>query len=532
MGKSKIANLIEEMLLIEDENARTEELEKIVGNLINYFKRRTDITTRDRINLLCNIDLVLKQKLKFFMMASHCKADESFTLEIIPFCMSKCVFEEKGGLKKEVMNLLQTDIEFQKEYAEYFKYMDYSYYIEHSEQSNLRDILQLDSFKEIVLEDEEFIAKCLANKACFFKCLPKEFGYLISLYNETQLEGLQDLYRIYFGEIFSEEQINELSKLQQEMNSSVNIFKVDDYIRKANLTYTLAKASTDSEFWQKLKKLQEVSGIDLKTATMFISKYYESKIFEELLNQSNISLESIKKIEYLAGEATIDNIDEFSSLDEVDMETLRAAPKTWKTGSIAHLMGGPDTSKRQSTSNDDFRFFKDSKSCREYRIIYKDGQIIKKALSILEDHGKTIRKMFKGQVNNIDDKMEPIEVCLTAADEIGAITFMIENEQCAIHSPDELTIEQKKAVFELLKKAREDGKIGFYIFIRELKENDTKREGKNILDFSTILNNADTMGVEAAKETVLHLGGRTTEEELRNVEIPEEKEFIEQSEGR
>ena len=247
------------------------------------------------------------------------------------------------------------------------------------------------------------------------------------------------------------------------MNSSVNIFKVDDYIRKANLTYTLAKASTDSEFWQKLKKLQEVSGIDLKTATMFISKYYESKIFEELLNQSNISLESIKKIEYLAGEATIDNIDEFTSLDEVDIETLKEAPKTWRTGNIAHLMGGPKTSNSQNTRNTDFRFFSDSKSCREYRIIYKNGQIIDKALSMMEDHGKTIRKMFKGQVINIDDKMEPIEVCLTAADEIGAITFMIENEQCAVHLPDKLTIEQKKAALELLKKSREDGKFGFYV---------------------------------------------------------------------
>lgn len=40
------------------------------------------------------------------------------------------------------------------------------------------------------------------------------------------------------------------------------------------------------------------------------------------------------------------------------------------------------------------------------------------------------------------------------------------------------------------------------------------------------------MGVETAKETLLHLGGKTTEEELETVEIPEEKDFIEQTEGR
>lgn len=82
------------------------------------------------------------------------------------------------------------------------------------------------------------------------------------------------------------------------------------------------------------------------------------------------------------------------------------------------------------------------------------------------------------------------------ANKIGeALLIKDENEQCAVHSPNKLTIEQKKAALKLLKEAREDRKIGFYVFHRELKEKDTKKGGKNILDYSTILNNADTMGV-------------------------------------
>ena len=54
----------------------------------------------------------------------------------------------------------------------------------------------------------------------FFQCLPKEFGYLIALYegNSGDLSFLEHLYEKFFGNILSKDEQLELIYLQTQIS--------------------------------------------------------------------------------------------------------------------------------------------------------------------------------------------------------------------------------------------------------------------------------------------------------------------------
>ncbi len=506
-------NRIKQAMQIEDELKRQESIKNILMDMITFFNGKH---FTEKVKNICDLDFEsFKQKLEFFIDVTMCKEDnyyfQTYTKEIFPYCFDQCTQKREGlalNLKDEFLNLIKNDIEFQKKYVDFFKQVHFKSY---AVQAYLDEILKLPMFKEYVLTDEKFISNQLSMIYDFFDNLPKEYGYLISLYDKKNMEDIYNLYKKYFGDILTNEQLNELILLQLQINQDTNIFRIDDNERKSKLTFVLKSVINDKKIYNDIKSLQENTGLDFKLIITFAQKYYNTELYKNILNKRNFDSTMLDKIEYLANENIIEDTNQYKDIDKIEIEELMDAPKHIRTEIKPHLQGGPQS------KLDNIKFFQNSKSEREFRIIYKDGKTEIKSLDKYnDDHIYVLGDIFKRKVKNIKEDDMAIELALKAADEIGAITYMIENEQCTIFLPSDLSKLQKKVSINWLNSAIPNGKIGIYVFYRNLKENyysnpENRLKEKQILDFCSPLNDGEVMGRRQAAESILYLGERLTE---------------------
>ena len=490
-----------EAIQIQDETERQNKVEQIVLDLMDFFGNEE---IPQKINKICSMNIDFDQKLLFFMAVSDCNRKERnfsiFTLHILPYCFDKSIQELKDGfleLKPDFLNLVRDDLDFQKQYANYYKRHHYNSY---TIQANIEELLSLPMFKKYVLTDEKFIANHIGGSMDFFESLPKEYGYLISLCWLKDSRYLQSLYKMYYDGVLSEEQQEELAKLQAELNSSPNIFQVDRNVKNSKITFILRQISKDEDFYSNLKYIQEKSGLDLGLIISFAQKYYDTELYQRLLNETTeIDLITIDKIEYLAYK--IKDTDIINNLEKFNIEDLIDAEKEINTKVKSHLDGGPQSKKDKQL------FFEDSESNREIRIIYKNGQMQIVKLSSSDDHIFKIQDVFRGKIEDVDSYSMPINLATKAAEELSAITYIVENEQCTIIMPNDPSIEQKKVSRELLRTASNFGIIGIDVFYRNLND-------------SSLLNNGHFMGKRQAIFFISNMGGRITDEQLDKVTIP------------
>ena len=98
---------------------------------------------------------------------------------------------------KEFLQILKNNDKIQKLYLKWFKEKEYN---SNFSEDFYSEIFNLPKFKEIILEDEQFILENFFLSIDFYKKLPKEYGYLIGLIKAKNIpiKTTLNIYNKYF----------------------------------------------------------------------------------------------------------------------------------------------------------------------------------------------------------------------------------------------------------------------------------------------------------------------------------------------
>lgn len=433
----------------------SEELETIVSELASLYNGKNFF---DMLNSILNSDMTLEDKIKFLIEANKYSKGKhtGFFYELLPYGMSQCI----KRYKDEFINIVSNNESIQEGIADYFK----SYPTEIIEIWN--QISGLPKVKEIVLEDEDFVSQNMRKHIRFYEGLPKEYGYLIALYDSRggrELGNISNLYFRFFENVISDDEINELINLQMEINNEPNLLQLSTKDKMKEIEYVLKQTLRDRKFYKKMKQIQTRTNLELREIIQFTYKYNDTLLYKQLTDENvNINDELIEKLKYLAKEGRIDRIETIEDLTNATFEELEQMDKQKRSGVQSSLRGGPN-----SRTMD--RIFPDGEG-REIRRIDKDGRNVIMPVDSFYNHEDIVKRIYEDSVEFPEDCTMAIERSSEAAKQISSVTFIIENEQCFIYAPSDITNEQKRVCEAWIKTAIDSGKFGIFVYDREKDE--------------------------------------------------------------
>lgn len=311
-------------------------MKKIAIEIIDFLK---DKSLEEQCSFLDEyiepMEITFAEKIKFFLAVVNMNYDLTFTREVVTYWIMMTI---NVNNLEEFIELITKDENIQSLYVDYFKmYANYHNRASAESVQHMQSILNLPKFKEKVLTDEEFISKRLTDSAQFFQELPKEFGYLISLYDTEKDLGywnpcyLQELYEKFYGDKLSEEEQLELINLQHEIMREPNILQLLQKDRMADLKYVLKQILIDKNFYKKIKEMKERSGLDIRIIFSLVHKYYNSKFYILLMDENReFDKDTIEKIKYLANENKVQNVEELENFDQIQLRDLQNMKKEIK----------------------------------------------------------------------------------------------------------------------------------------------------------------------------------------------------------
>ena len=191
----RLENKIKQILKIQDENERKKEFDEMFSEILEKLK---GLDWREKAASINNIDLDIDSKLKFLIMGFFNGQNRSVSFELIPMVINTLIKTNE----EEFWNLINDNIETQGIYAEYLKATPTD--IEKNHKNEMDKLFSLPEIKEKILDDEELVASSFSRKSDILEKLPKEYGYLISLFDsffDNDSKRIRKLYNIYFGEI-------------------------------------------------------------------------------------------------------------------------------------------------------------------------------------------------------------------------------------------------------------------------------------------------------------------------------------------
>ena len=496
---SDLENRITQAIKIEDENERQEAIKQILIAMYSYFSINSDF------NEICNMKIELSGKLRFFMMASKISCEEEIPIDgsfdFFDGCFEKCT-KDFYGFQKDVLELLKNDMDLQKVYATYFKMIDYKTIVLEEE---MKVLLNLPMIRDYVLTDEEFICKSLKDNEKFYLSLPDDFGYLIA-YSNSFYNNIESLYLTYFREKlgFDQNKIEELIDLHRDIYEEKNPFNISTKYRLKELVFALKKILSDNDFFYNVKKIQEKTNMNFRSAINFVYKYYDTDLYVSLVKKDGkLSSEFMKKIEYLANSRKKPYIQNLANVELLTLEDLEDLDEEIDKDSRISIERGPN-------SETGLSFYPDSAE-KEIRRIDKNGRTY--IINNSDDHIEMLKSMYDGEIvceSNVSQVF-----AAKVAEQLGSITELIENETCFVFTPENPSLIQKKICIEWLRTGRGNG--GIFVYYKKLN------------DFFSVT--GDLIDAKPAIKYVLRLGNRITEEDIDNVKIPEFKEEYKEPKG-
>lgn len=307
----RIETKIKQTLKIQDENERKLKIDAMITKMIEELKGKN---WNEKARILNSLDLDYENKLKFFIFCFFDRQNLQLSMELVPMIINGLI---NNNLDKFI-ELIQDNEEMQKMYAMYLKGLPSE--IKNNHENNLEFLLKLPEVKKIVLGDNEFIKNKFSKDFKFFESLPKEYGYLISLYDTRDDKDsviIKMLYNKFFGNALNEEEQGELIKIQQEDNQSDNVLKLSIQERTKELEFCLEQIQLDERFFMKIKNFSERAGLNFRDSISFFSKYYN---IETLDNINEINDDMAKKIQYLASEKKIQNAETLTHFEQYSLD--------------------------------------------------------------------------------------------------------------------------------------------------------------------------------------------------------------------
>ena len=440
---------LNEKLIKSIKNKDYESFDKALKELATNSKKLKFFEFTNYIN---NIDFTKEERIEFYMLASsRCKdsISKTFRLEIIPYSYELYIMDNK----EYFCNLLKNNKEILDEYIEWFKkYPNIAF------SNNIIDIypivFNIEEFKNKVLTDNKFISKNFAYDEDFFRVLPNEFGYLISLYNPSKDKNGKILKELYDTKITNK--LNKIDKLelidtQVSINAEPNIFEMSTYDRMLEFEYCLKRITEDTTYFQMIKDIMKKTGLNMKTIMKFASKYDNNEIFKNVCKNKTISPETIEKIKYLSNEEKLKDSSLLDKIDKINLEELKKLEKEKNKDIEINIHGGP-----QSKTNE--RFFENEYN-REIIRINLDGSINLKPVKIMENHEDIVKKIYS-EIDFPEDCNNAIARAVYAANQLSAVTLIIEMEMGYFIIPNTLEQEQLNSICNMLDKANKNALIG------------------------------------------------------------------------
>lgn len=504
----KYAKRITEIIKIKDESERLDKVREVVIEIDSICSEEMQYIEAKRI-ISIELQIDIDTKLRFFMIASRFIHDEYFRTyklseKFYDDCFEFITRKPSCEFKEFFIDMLENDLELQKEYALYFKYVDFRYLSKYK--NSIKHLLTLPMIKEIILKDETFIYNHLGHFPrkeyfAFFSNLPNEFRYLITLYNIRNIL-LKELYSRLFGNDLSDESLNELIELHQKIMNSPNRLKLDIWFRIKELRFILLCISKDKRFYSNMKQIQLKAGLDFTSIVNFSYKYYGTELYNYLMNENmEYSLDIQKKLSYLAEAQKKEGLEKISDLKSITMQNLKDMPEEIEVEATSKLVGG-------LVSETDIHILPDS-AVSEVRRINKDGTIL------IASYSSKIGSHYPALVDVYGDifggERLTQECVRIATIKFESVTWIIENETALIFVPKDLTNEQKKICVEWLNLANEGGQIGIFVYLK-------KRKKINPIS-------ADLFEAIEAKEIILKLGNRISENDLGKIIINDKEKW-------
>ena len=357
-------------------------------------------------------------------------------------------------------NILVENRDIQRLFALWFR--EHGFIEEKDPKELYAKIFNLEEFRNLFLSDNEIVDQHFSHNHEFFELIPNDYAYLIALYDvkrDRTGEKTKRLYDMKFSDKLNEVDRLELMKTHIQLATEPNLFNISIADRMMEFEYCLKQITEDVNYLEVLKNISSKTGLDLKTVMKFASKYDGTSMYKDISSRDEIDEDTIEKIRYLSGERKIKDESILDRIDELSINDLKQAEKTENRFIKLNIRGGP-----QSKTNK--KFFEDGFS-REIISITSDGEVKALEVPVNKNHEDGIKEIYSETTVFPKDCTAVIERSIHAIKEISSITLTIENENCFLVMPTELTEEQYSSLNDLLDKSLVDGQIGIITFDRD-----------------------------------------------------------------
>ncbi|MBR3134368.1 MAG: hypothetical protein IKG56_02790 [Clostridia bacterium] len=446
--------IIEKIITAIEEND-----EKKIIEIIKMISKDFDFRKYDWISeIFSSSRLDSDTKFKFCLMAIDLKDNEEadinnfFCRQVVPDLLLRCIRDNE----EEFSKLVSENEEMQELLIKYIReYPDDAIVIWHK-------VSSLPLVKQRILEDEEFVASKMGEYEDFFKNLPQDYAHLICYYNaqanEYEFEMLKSLYGKYIGSITGDEDQSLLVALHYILEKR-NKMGVSPRIAMQPMRFYIKRIMEDKEFNKEVEIIEKKSNMNFVSTISFISNYYSTELYRELLDIDSIDDDLREKLEYLSKVDKVIKIEKLSDLTNVSLDELEMMEKEPIVVSGLVTSGGP-TSRILSS------IFPDSAN-REIRSIKRDGSTRKLVVGNQESHESKVEEIYEDDIEFPDDCTTAWQRSIECAKQLSAITLVIESEQCHLYMPSNITDEQNEVLMKLLESTEERGRFGVAVYDKD-----------------------------------------------------------------
>ena len=317
---------------------------------------------------------------------------------------------------------------------------------------------------------------------------------------------LENKYREYFGNIFSDDEIEKIIRLHMDLDNDNRMYGIDEYSSKIDLIWLLEKVQTDRSLLKQCQYISDRFELNLKQSLHICRNYYCFPLWRDLLYYSkNIDQDIVKKIKYIANTSKVKKIQTLDDILSNSYENIKSFEVViFKSKNMQR--GGPKSTTEESSRCFNGLYLSQE---REVRSILPDGDNIVLSFGEETRHEEAVRKMYSNLLPVLKTSRgnQARIIAFYAARELNAITYIIEKNYCQIYVPEKITEEQaakcklwlengKNGIFGIclcipsktaikILKSEEDGSPEFdwekaQQFISELKGTKTNNNGIHI----------------------------------------------------
>ena len=433
-------------------------LNKKIPRYKDYYVQLKGIE-KDLSSIIFN-NLTTEEQIIFFIRLSLIKINDNRFYHFNNFISS--IFRNYIRKRnKEFLQILKNNDNIQKLYLKWFKEKEYN---SNFSEDFYSEIFNLPKFKEIILEDEQFILENFFLSIDFYKKLPKEYGYLIGLIKAKNIpiKTTLNIYNKYFDNMLKKSDQLKLLKTAILMNNTDYSFEIENTNKRLEYAHCLKKIYKNKEYYNILKKLNKKTKLDLRYIISFADKYDNTNFFINICSKKKLTKDEINKIKYLSISEKIISNDTINKLDNLDLNSLINAEKDENTK--IGIYGGPN-----SKSNKNPLFSIDSSS-KEIRRINYDGSIDIKKLESYGSHSLGVDLIYPEIEFSYDESV--FEKAITAIKEFNSITFIIEEEACLIVMSKNISNKQKNILTNWINESKKESNIAINIYDKATDKNE------------------------------------------------------------